>query len=66
MFELDEENCGRELKSNELKELAAVEKNFQGMLTDLQMYTYRILSDFRQRKNKKGRLYGWHIAALEK
>ena len=65
VFELNEENCGRELMSNEVKELAAVDKNFQGTLTDLQMQTYLILSDFRQRKNKKGQLYGWHIAALE-
>jgi hypothetical protein len=29
------------------------------------MQTYLILSDFRQRKNKKGQNYGWHIAAVE-
>ena len=65
VFELDDEAVGKELMSYEVKELAAVDKNFQGMLTDLQMQTYLILSDFRQRKNRKGQLYGWHIAAVE-
>ena len=65
VFELDDEAVGKELMSNEVKELAAVDKNFQGTLTELQMQTYLILSDFRQRKNKKGETYGWHIAAVE-
>ena len=65
VFELDDEAVGKELLSYEVKELAAVDKNFQGTLTDLQMQTYLILSDFRQRKNKKGQTYGWHIAAVE-
>jgi len=26
---------------------------------------YLILSDFRQKKNKKGESYGWHIAVVE-
>ena len=64
-FDPDDENVGKELMSYEVKELAAVDKNFQGTLTDLQMQTYLILSDFRQRKNKKGQTYGWHIAAVE-
>jgi hypothetical protein len=29
------------------------------------MQTYLILSDFRQRKNKKGQTYGWHIVSVE-
>ena len=65
VFDPDDENVGKELMSYEVKELAAVDKNFQGTLTDLQMQTYLILSDFRQRKNKKGQTYGWHIAAVE-
>ena len=65
VFEPDDEAVGKELMSYEAKELAAVDKNFEGTLTDLQMQTYLILSDFRQRKNKKGQTYGWHIAALE-
>ena len=65
VFELDDEAAGKELMTYEGKELASVDKNFQGTLTDLQMQTYLILSDFRQRKNKKGQAYGWHIAAVE-
>ena len=65
VFALDEEAVGKELLTNEVKEFAAVDKNFQGVLTDLQMQTYLIQSDFRQRKNRKGQPYGWHIAAVE-
>ena len=65
VFELDDESVGCEIMSNEVKELASVDKNFQGVFTDLQMQTYLILSDFRQRKNKKGQSYGWHIALAE-
>ena len=38
------------------------EKNFPGIMTDLQMQTYLTVKDFRQRKNKKGQQYGWSIA----
>ena len=55
-----------ELFSNELKEMAGFgkggEKNFPGIVTDLQMQTYLVVKDFRQRKNKKGQEYGWPIA----
>ncbi|MBR6615001.1 MAG: hypothetical protein IKK95_03405 [Lachnospiraceae bacterium] len=55
-----------ELFSNELKEMAGFgkggEKNFPGIVTDLQMQTYLVVKDFRQRKNKKGQFYGWPIA----
>ncbi len=69
-FELNDEAVGKEIMSNELKELAGFgknsgEKNFSGILTDLQMQTYLIMSDFRQRKNKKGESYGWHIAVMK-
>lgn len=55
-----------ELFSNELKEKAGFgkdgEKNFPGIVADLQMQTYLVVKDFRQRKNKKGQQYGWPIA----
>ena len=41
------------------------EKNFEGVLTALQMQTYLILGDFRQRLNKRGEPFGWHIAVIE-
>ena len=54
------------LFSNELKEKAGFgkggEKNFDGVLTALQMETYLCVRDFRQRLNKKGEPYGWAIA----
>lgn len=70
VFELDEEAAGKELMSYEIKSLAGFgkdggEKNFDGCLTELQMQTFLLLSDFRQKKNKKGIAYGWHIAAVE-
>ena len=69
VFELNEEAVGKEIMSNELKEKAGFgkdggEKNFDGVLTELQMQTYLIVSDFRQRINKKGESFGWHIAAM--
>ena len=55
-----------EIYSNELKARAGFgkgkEKGFDGTVTDLQMKTYLCVRDFRQRKNKKGELYGWPIA----
>ena len=55
-----------ELFSYELKELAGFgkggEKNFPGIVTDLQMQTYLTVKDFRCKKNKKGQEYGWAIA----
>ena len=70
VFELDDENAGRQIMSSEVKELAGFgkgggEKNFEGVLTDLQMQTYLIAGDFRQKKNKKGVSYGWYIAVME-
>ena len=55
-----------ELYSSELKKDAGFgkggEKGFNGTITDLQMKTYLVVKDFRQRKNKKGESYGWPIA----
>ncbi|MGN0273420.1 MAG: hypothetical protein ACI4DT_01360 [Chordicoccus sp.] len=63
-----EENEDSELLSSEVKARAGFgkggEKNFEGTLTGLQMQTYLICRDFRQRKNKKGEPYGWAIAVL--
>ena len=38
------------------------EKNFEGTVTNLQMQTYLIIRDFRQRVNKQGAHYGWPIS----
>jgi hypothetical protein len=42
------------------------EKNFEGMITALQMQTYLCVRDFRRRRNKKGEEYGWNIAVYSK
>ena len=55
-----------ELFSYELKELAGFgkggEKNFEGVVTELQMELYLCVREFRQRTNKRGEPYGWAIA----
>lgn len=55
-----------EILSNQLKEKAGFgsggEKNFDGIVTDLQMECYLVVRDFRQRLNKKGEPYGWPVA----
>lgn len=57
---------GTELFSNELKEKAGFgkggEKNFEGVLTALQMELYLCVREFRQRLNKRGEPYGWALA----
>ena len=70
VFEQINEAGGNEIMSNELKEKAGFnkeggEKNFEGVLTELQMQTYLIVSDFRQRKNKNGEEFGWHIGVMK-
>jgi len=59
---------GRRLFSFEAKQAAGFgpegEKNFEGALTDLEMQTYLVMSDFQQRRNRAGQPYGWHIALL--
>lgn len=67
-FFMGDENEDNEIFSSELKKAAGFgkdgEKNFEGTLTDLEMETYLICYDFRQRLNKKGEKYGWDIAVL--
>ena len=52
--------------SFEVKKLAGFgsdgEKNFEGVVTRLQMQMYLCVRDFRRRKNKNGDEYGWGIA----
>ncbi len=55
-----------EIYSNEIKARAGFgkggEKGFDGTISDLQKLTYLCVRDFRQRRNKRGELYGWPIA----
>ena len=51
-----------EYSSHELKKEAGFgkggEKNFSGIVTELQMQTYLVTKDFRQKRNRKGQAYG--------
>lgn len=57
---------GEEHFSFETKQLAGFgkdgEKNFEGIVTELQMETYLVIRAFRCRRNKAGEPYGWPIA----
>ena len=59
---------GTALRSCALREQAGFgkggEKNYEGVLTGLQMQTYLIIGDFRQRQNRLGKPYGWHLAVI--
>ena len=70
VFEMDDDAVGRQIMSSEVKSLAGFskeggEKNFEGVITDLQMQTYLIMGGFQQKKNRKGQPFGWHIAVME-
>jgi len=66
--ELQSLGCASELYTFEMKEKGGFgkggEKNFEGVLTKLQMQTYLVVSDFRPRVNKKGKEYGWPVAVM--
>ena len=54
-----------ELPSYEIRKRAGFgkdgEKNFNGIITDLQMQTYLTIKEFRRRKNKRGQEYGMPV-----
>ena len=64
VLELDEDAVGLELLSSDIRKRAALEKGFEGALTDLQMHAFLLMNDFRRRRNKQGIEYGWHVATL--
>ena len=64
VLELNENAEGLGLLSNEIRRRAALEKGFEGALADLQMKTFLIMSEFRQRRNRHGEAYGWHVAEI--
>jgi hypothetical protein len=63
-LDITEESTGRELLTCDLKKRANVAKGFEGALTELQMQTFLLMAAFRQRINKQGQPYGWHVAAI--
>lgn len=54
------------LASFEIKQMANFckggEKNFDGVITELQMRTYLCIADFRRKINRRGEEYGWPTA----
>lgn len=42
------------------------EKNFDGIMTDLQMQTYLVIQGFRRKKNKRGMEYGMPVSVYRK
>ena len=65
VLELDEGAAGLGLLSCDIRKRAALEKGFEGALTELQMKSFLIMSDFRQKRNRRGEGYGWFVAELE-
>lgn len=63
---MDIMNNNTKLSSNVLKAKAGFvkggEKNFDGVVTSLQMYMYLCVSDFKRKINKNGEEYGWPVA----
>ena len=57
-----------ELASWEVRQLAGFgrggEKNFTGILTELEMQFYLVAKDFRRRINARGETYGWAVEIL--
>ena len=60
-LELDENAVGLEKMSGQIRKSAGVEKGFDGLLIDLQMQSFLLISRFRQKRNKKGIAYGWNL-----
>ena len=72
-FFVEEEDGGTVFKdthilSTDLKKQAGFGKgglkNYPGVITDLQMQTYLVISDFKRRVNKKGEEYGMAVSIL--
>ena len=64
VLELNENAEGIGLLTCDIRKRAALEKGFEGAVTDLQMKTFLLMSDFRQKRNRHGEEYGWHVAEL--
>ena len=57
-----------QILSTDLKQLAGFgregEKNFPGIVTQLQMETYLVIAGFRRRENRRGKAYGMPVSIL--
>ena len=64
VLELNEDAEGLRLLSCDVRRRAALEKGFEGAVTELQMKSFLIVSGFRRKTNKHGEPYGWHVSEL--
>ena len=67
-FSLEQYGCAASLYTHEMKEKGGFgkggEKNFEGILTKLQMQSYLIVQEYKCRQNKRGEEYGWPVAIM--
>ena len=63
-LELDENAVGLEMMSGPIRKKAGVEKGFDGLLIELQMESFLLISRFQQKRNKRGVEYGWHLPSF--
>lgn len=61
---LDEEAVGLEMTSGQLRKTSGVAKGFDGIMIDLQMQSFLLISRFQQKRNKRGEAYGWHLPSF--
>ena len=64
VLELNGNAEGIRLLSCDIRKRAALEKGFEGAMTDLQMKAFLIMGGFRQKLNRRGEPYGWHVAEM--
>lgn len=67
---MDQFDMGEEYTGQELKQKAGFgkggEKNFNGVVTELQMQSYLTIRDFRRKRNKRGAEYGMSVSIYAK
>ena len=61
---LDEDAVGLEMMSGQLRKASGIEKGFDNILIDLQMESFLLISRFRQKRNRRGEAYGWHLPSF--
>ncbi len=60
----DENMYSKTMLSSDLHKQSGVVKAFETTLSSLQMQTFLIVNGFKQKRNKSGLPYGWHVAEI--
>ena len=63
-LELNGDAVGLELMSGQIRKKAGVEKGFDGLLIELQMQSFLLISGFQRKRNKRGEEYGWNLPSF--